>query len=1528
MSLSTSSTQAALPSLFAFDAGGVAGAGADRPVIAAAPPAHRAIFQTAQALLKFLEAGKRVDARVLRATMEAAFGGSDAEGRWLWKDAYEAAETAQVLFVAKYGAAMRRQSQSDKAVAAGQGTTSFLAMLERLAGLVGTQTRRSEESQKRQQFSTPLPLAFVAAEAAGVSVGDLVLEPSAGTGMMAVFARIAGARLMLNEYAELRAELLEQSFGTNAVTRFDAATLHDRLDAGLVPSLVMMNPPFSATPGVEGRFKSTTARHVRSALLRLAPEGRLVVITGEGFGPTAPAWRETFRDLQTIGRVVFTAGIAGKAFAANGTTIETRLTVIDKVPADDPALFDGCHAMATDVADLLRLVQANCPPRLAAPGVAVPVVPAVPVVAAAADGHGAPPASASSRSGSASVVESVAVLRERAKSETRELALAASRHVLDGVETAEVSTLPRTWAANQAALTASLYERYELQSIEIECDGNAAVSHPTTLVQSAAMASVAPPVPSYRPILPVSLIRDGHLSDAQIESVIYAGEAHATFLSGEWTRDAETGILVAAAEGAEGKGDSFKLRRGWFLGDGTGCGKGRQVAGIIMDNWLKGRRKAVWLSKSDKLIEDARRDWTALGGAAPDIIPLSKFKQGTDIALKAGILFATYATLRSAERTIGDVKKASRLTQVTDWLGEGYDGVIAFDEAHAMANAAGGKSERGDKKPSQQGKAGLDLQNAVPGARVIYVSATGATEVGNLAYASRLGLWGTGDFPFVNRAAFVSSMEAGGIAAMEVISRDLKALGLYMARSVSYEGVEYEMLVHQLTRAQVAIYDSYAEAFQIIHSHLDAALLASGVTSDEGTLNAQAKSAARSAFESNKQRFFQHLICAMKCPSLIPAIETDLAAGHSAVVQIVSTSEALLDRRLAEIPTSEWNDIQIDVTPREYVLDYLQHSFPVQLFEPYTDEDGNLRSRPVMDEAGNPVLCRESVARRDAMIEHLGSLAPVQGALDQLLWHFGTDTVAEVTGRSRRVVRGKGANRGNSKLKVQTRPASSNLSETQSFMDDDKRVLIFSDAGGTGRSYHADLGAKNQRLRVHYLLEPGWRADNAIQGLGRTHRTNQAQPPLFRPVATDVKGEKRFLSTIARRLDTLGAITRGQRQTGGQGMFRAEDNLESPYARAALRRFFGAVHAGRIAACSLTRFQEMTGLDLVGDDGTLLDELPPIQRFLNRCLALTIAMQNEIFEAFTGILDGIVEAAIADGTFDVGLETLTAEKFTVVGRKTIFEATSGATTTALTIEAVHRNNPAVLDAALDIHATERGARLLVNTQSDRAAVEITASAMMDDDGGIIERVRLIRPMGSESMTALEMAASHWQPVDEADFAAVWTAEVKAVPEFSTSKLTIVSGLLLPIWDRLPEENCRVYRLQTDEGERVIGRMVTVEQLGTVYARLGLTDTIAMTTDEIEAAVMQRGATVPLTGSSSGGDLALRRSRVMNAWRMEVTGFDPSILPILKALGCRTEIIAWKTRAFLPLGDRPALDRLMARFPQAGETNGQSMSNAA
>ena len=86
-------------------------------------------------------------------------------------------------------------------------------------------------------------------------------------------------------------------------------------------------------------------------------------------------------------------------------------------------------------------------------------------------------------------------------------------------------------------------------------------------------------------------------------------------------------------------------RLGFFLGDGTGCGKGRECAGLILVNWLAGRRKAIWVSKSATLIEDAIRDWTDLGGSPADIQPLSKWKPDQPIPMGDGILFVTYGTL-------------------------------------------------------------------------------------------------------------------------------------------------------------------------------------------------------------------------------------------------------------------------------------------------------------------------------------------------------------------------------------------------------------------------------------------------------------------------------------------------------------------------------------------------------------------------------------------------------------------------------------------------------------------------------------------------------------------------------------------------------------------------------------------------------------------------------------------------------------------------------------------------------------------
>jgi C-terminal domain on Strawberry notch homologue len=652
----------------------------------------------------------------------------------------------------------------------------------------------------------------------------------------------------------------------------------------------------------------------------------------------------------------------------------------------------------------------------------------------------------------------------------------------------------------------------------------------------------------------------------------------------------------------------------------------------------------------------------------------------------------------------------------------------------------------------------------------------------------------------------------------------------------------------------------------------------------------------------------------VKCPTLLRAIAQDLEQGHAAVIQLVSTNEEMLKRRLAELPTEEWADLNIDITPREYVMNYLMQAFPIQLYAVYSDAEGREYSERVHDSEGNPVFSQEAIAQRDELIEHLASLPALPGALDQILHAFGAETVAEVTGRSLRVL--KDAETG--RLYVSHRPASASLAEAQAFLDDEKRILIFSDAGGTGRSYHADKGCTNQRRRIHYLLEAGWRADNAIQGLGRcsvvlSHRTNQVSAPIFRPVVTNVRGERRFISTIARRLDALGALTRGQRQTGGQGLFDPKDNLESSYADASLTQLLRLIYRGEVACCSLERFEQATGLTLSAREGGMKEELPEIPQFLNRMLALLIQLQNDLFEVFEQLLAAKVEAAIAAGTYEVGVETLKAERFQVLSRKVIYTHDTGGQTLCIEIE---RTQKTLLLSARQAEFRYHSDAIvfLINQRSQRAAIRIPTDSTINDAGAVLPRISLIRPTERVKLTIEDFDKTSWQAVSVQEWQSRWDEEIAQTPQFVCDRFFLICGLLLPIWQKLDAHSMRVYRLETDEGERLLGRVIAPHRMVQMAASLGL-DQIKFSGNEIYQMVLGQRESYALAEGRCSIMLSLRAVSVMGTTRLEVTGTISQALGVqFKAAGCFTEIISWRTRYFIPVNEAIApgvIEQVMA-----------------
>lgn len=1036
--------------------------------------------------------------------------------------------------------------------------------------------------------------------------------------------------------------------------------------------------------------------------------------------------------------------------------------------------------------------------------------------------------------------------------------------------------------------------------------------HPGKLAESAALAAVEPPDITYQPHLSQKLIEAGTVSLAQLEAVAMTGQAHESFLPG---------------------GE----RKGAFVGDGPGVGKGRTISAIIMDNWNQGRKKAVWFSETQNLYNSAIRDWTALGGKQTDLHVINKTLLSKQIGLEQGLMFATYSTLgsgievtRSGEMKAKQVKGGkpddrvnTRLDQLTQWLGKDFDGVIVFDEAHNMQNAIGEEGERGGTPPAARALAGIEMQRRFPKARIVYSSATGATKIEALAYAERLGLWGPGT-AFPKKHDFLATIGNAGLGAMEIVAQNLKANGVYISRNLSYDGVTYDKIEHVLTPDQATMYDDMGKAWQVVFKNLEAALADTGVMgpSKNGdtmvTKNAGAKAAARAKFYGTQLRFYNQVLNALQMPTVLADMKKKLDAGEAVIVQLTNTNAASLERELRKMGADEDADLgSLDLSPKQDLINYVRKSFPVQQFEEYEDADGNIRTRGVVDSQGRPVENRKAVQRREALIEKLEDVRVPDSPLDQILNTFGPETVAEITGRKNRVIRYTDRQGQYREVKEEGRSDSLRRAETQEFLDDKRRILVFSDKGGTGESYHADLTKKNQRLRNHYVVQAGWRADKTVQALGRSHRTNQKQPPRYILTMTNIKGHKRFISTVARRLDQLGALTQGNRQAGSSGLIDAKDNLENIYATRAIAQLVKDVLAGQVPGIPFVTLTDKLGLDRLLDprDGRLVEEnIPDVPKFMNRLLALEITEQNLVFDEFIQRMERLVELAAQNGTLDTGMETIRAAGgIREVASEQIFQdPNSAAKVQLVTLEATHKTELVPFGSSINHQ------RFVKNTRTGRVWAARDMGNRTKDDGAVVHEYRLsgVRADRYQYVDA-EALAKNYTDLDKKEARKGWEEQTDAEPKTYTDQFHMVTGSILSIWDKAGGFFARIVRTQTVDGDVHVGLRIPDSMVDHLKISLGISSEVTvpqLTPAQFSEQIVDKGASLVLHNGWT-----VRRSKVAGEARIEVQGDTVGMhKEELTKAGAFAEVIGSTRRFFVPTGEASStvLGRILKLHPVA------------
>lgn len=1017
---------------------------------------------------------------------------------------------------------------------------------------------RSSNRIKMQQYSTPLPMAWIANRFAMANKADgKVLEPTAGNGMLVFTVPVEQVRA--NELDETRLDnLREQGFAE--VTHQDAT---EPFEGGMQYDVVIANPPFGKREAVEYDGKMIPGLDPQitlNALASMKDDGRAAIIIGGNMeyasNGAIKSMKPFFTYLYDHYNVKGVIDMSGGLYAKQGTTFPTRMILIDGRRSNEeraqtavyPPVESKAIRKAESFDDLYEIINEVLNSKEKTNG--TEVLRSRERQLASVNNETSWNTDGTGHREQPRKNDDVGSRRKSTQehSDGGEQVLPRERrtNTADGETRAET---PRDNAGGSRSVSDTDIQRVGTERVSTNGVGlkQAPTEHKKrTLTDEKSAYRPHNSAFSLNSVAPAAMVEamDNVLTQIEaqhgsIDEFIKIELGYDTIEEAHQALAAEQMDSVAMA--------IYQMKQGQALiiGDQTGVGKGRQMAALI--RWAVQRgEKPVFITQKADLFSDIYRDLVDVGSG--DLVPFIFNSDGAMVDSKGNTV---HKPLSSAE--MAKVFASGALPDEYDFAVLTYSQVntgdaVSQQEMEEAAKKSGARTKK--SKNVKNGKAtpkatflraiakdnylfldeshtaagssntGAYLQSILRGAKAAtFASATFAKRPDTMPlYAIRTAM----SQAKVDPDKMISIIEKGGVTLQEIMSRELTNAGQMVRRERDMSDVvtDWKTITDPETvRRARENYDRTIAAFNAIIKFqedyvkpmiealdMELAVMAESAGVKRGTDKMGVENVP---FASKTYNYTKQLMLALKVDAIADEVEAEINAGRHPVIALESTMESSIkDYAAGEIidePTFSASLLKELDTVMQYTV---------------KDEDGNERHERYSPQALGPAGEKAYYELQDFIRESTSDIfiSPLDAIIECL--NDKGYKVGELTGRNMYVERND-----DGRVVVKRRTDKDKKKMQREFNSGALDVLILNKSASTGISLHASEKFSDQRQRSMIIAQPLSDINDYMQMIGRIDRTGQVHRGYYINLGLPVPAENRFLMMLSTKLKSLNANT-------------------------------------------------------------------------------------------------------------------------------------------------------------------------------------------------------------------------------------------------------------------------------------------------------------------------------------------------------------------------------------------------------------------